>query len=179
MAFEQRPRSSTLMLLERAVPPHQVWTRKNERPLGATLAPISRSEKPQLLSRHAACFGRRRPFNPGIRGFFPFRCCVRAVTRCRTFPFEFICLLWRRKNADTIDDSDRWPGRELHTRAGATLLNFTSGLHSGFRFGLSRHKFATGVSRRRPPQWLSLMSAGDGHRLTRAATRATDRLPKR
>jgi len=38
-------------------------------------------------------------------------------------------------------------GAELHTRAGAILLNFTSGLHSMFRFGLKRHKFATGLAR--------------------------------
>jgi hypothetical protein len=35
----------------------------------------------------------------------------------------------------------------MHTRDGASLLKFTSSLHSGFRFGLIRHKFATGVTR--------------------------------
>src|SRR3954467_8422199 len=44
----------------------QVWTRKNERPLGATLAPISRSEKPQLVSRHAACLHRVLRFTGGF-----------------------------------------------------------------------------------------------------------------
>src|SRR3954454_9200478 len=44
----------------------QVWTRKNERPLGATLAPISRSEKPQLVSRHAACLHRALRFTGGF-----------------------------------------------------------------------------------------------------------------
>src|SRR3954451_24204312 len=44
----------------------QVWTRKNERPLGATLAPISRSEKPQLVSRHAACLHRVLRFTVGF-----------------------------------------------------------------------------------------------------------------
>src|SRR3954471_21127024 len=44
----------------------QVWTRKNERPLGATLAPISRSEKPQLVSRYAACLHRALRFTGGF-----------------------------------------------------------------------------------------------------------------
>jgi hypothetical protein len=43
---------------------------------------------------------------------------------------------------------------QLHTRDGAPLLNFTSRLLSGFRFGLSRHKFATGVTRKPRPQRL-------------------------
>jgi hypothetical protein len=34
----------------------------------------------------------------------------------------------------------------MHTRDGTSLLNFTSSLHSGFRFGLIRHKFATDVT---------------------------------
>src|SRR3954453_10814041 len=46
----------------------QVWTRKNERPLGATLAPISRSEKPQLVSRHAACLHRARRSPADLEG---------------------------------------------------------------------------------------------------------------
>jgi hypothetical protein len=37
---------------------------------------------------------------------------------------------------------------QMHTCDGVPLLNFTSRLHSGFRFGLSRHKFATGVTRK-------------------------------
>lgn len=32
---------------------------------------------------------------------------------------------------------------ELHTRHGAILLKVTSGLHTGFRFELNRHNFAT------------------------------------
>jgi hypothetical protein len=36
----------------------------------------------------------------------------------------------------------------MHMRDGASLLNFTPSLHGGFRFGLSRHKFATGATRR-------------------------------
>jgi hypothetical protein len=38
----------------------------------------------------------------------------------------------------------RHVGLQMHTRGGATLLNFRSSLHSRFRFGLNRHKFATG-----------------------------------
>jgi len=43
---------------------------------------------------------------------------------------------------------DRRLDRPLHTCAGAFLLSFTPSLHSGFRFRLDRHKFATGVMRR-------------------------------
>jgi hypothetical protein len=35
----------------------------------ATLAPNSRGEKPQLFSRHAACFGNARRFTTEIPGF--------------------------------------------------------------------------------------------------------------
>jgi len=63
---------------------------------------------------------------------------------CRTFPFDFFCLLYRPRIADMIAGCDRRRDFELHTRAGANLLNFTSRLHSGFRFGLNRYKFATG-----------------------------------
>jgi len=38
--------------------------------------------------------------------------------------------------------------RPLHTCAGAFLLSFTPSLHSGFRFRLDRHKFATGITPR-------------------------------
>jgi len=34
-----------------------------------------------------------------------------------------------------IDGNDHHRGTAMHTRGDATLLNFTSGLHSGFRFG--------------------------------------------
>ncbi|MGY3391494.1 hypothetical protein ACVWW6_004085 [Bradyrhizobium sp. USDA 3311] len=46
----------------------------------------------------------------------------------------------------------RHVGLQMHTRGGATLLNFTSSLHSRFRFGLNRHKFATDVTRKPRPQ---------------------------
>src|SRR3954471_19439574 len=67
----------------------QVWTRKNERPLGATLAPISRSEKPQLVSRHAACLHRGLRFTGGI-----WKANLTAKRsgesgHCRIFPFDF------------------------------------------------------------------------------------------
>ncbi|MBP1091061.1 hypothetical protein ACVIWV_001239 [Bradyrhizobium diazoefficiens] len=46
----------------------------------------------------------------------------------------------------------RHVGLQMHTRGGATLLNSTSSLHSRFRFGLNRHKFATDVTRKPRPQ---------------------------
>jgi hypothetical protein len=73
----------------------------------------------------------------------------RDVRPCRTFPFDSACLLSRPDGADTIAGDVCRLGLELHTRAGAILLNFTSSLHSGFRFGLNRHNFATGIARRK------------------------------
>src|SRR3954463_14153261 len=126
----------------------QVWTRKNERPLGATLAPISRSEKPQLVSRHAACLHRVLRFTGGFGRPSLTATGSGESGHCRIFPFDFARLFMSRGRG-------RQDGRELllrcsqmHTRDGASLLNFTPSLHSGFRFGLSRHKFATRVARK-------------------------------
>jgi len=73
---------------------------------------------------------------------------------CRIIPFDFARLFMS-------SGQGRHDGRELlsrrsqmHTRDGASLLNFASSLHSGFRFGLSRHKFATGATRKRELQRL-------------------------
>jgi len=51
-----------------------------------------------------------------------------------------------------MTDGHRRIGPQMHTRGGATLLNFRSSLHSRFRFGLNRHKFATDVTRKPRPQ---------------------------
>jgi hypothetical protein len=94
-------------------------------------------------------------------------------------PFDFVCLLCRSNGIDTIVRDDRHCGPSLHTRDGASLLNFTSGLHSGFRIGLNRHKFATGVARKARPRRLSGEQPGatDTRREGRLAMAA--RLPKR
>jgi hypothetical protein len=67
---------------------------------------------------------------------------------------------------------------QMHTRGGATLLNFRSSLHSRFRFGLNRHKFATDVTRKPRKQG---QSRGAGTIRTRPERRLADinRLPKR
>jgi hypothetical protein len=79
-------------------------------------------------------------------GVFARRRRAASATQCRTFPVEFVCVLSRTDNADADAGSGYRGDSELHTRAGAILLNFTSSLHSGFRFGLNRHKFATGLA---------------------------------
>jgi len=65
---------------------------------------------------------------------------------CRIIPFDFARLFMSsgRGRQDGPELLSRCS--QMHTRDGASLLNFTPGLHSGFRFGLSRHKFATGVT---------------------------------
>jgi hypothetical protein len=68
--------------------------------------------------------------------------------RYRIFPFEFACLLCRAGNADTMDGSHFCVDPQMHTRDGAPLLNKASRLHSWFRFGSNRYKFATGLMRK-------------------------------
>src|SRR4051812_39636190 len=85
-----------------------------------------------------------------IEVFLPpnLRAWRRKASSSRTFQFDFVYLY--------VDETSRRrrrrrpsPRLELHTRAGALLLNFTSRLHSVFRFGLERHKFATDAHARK------------------------------
>jgi hypothetical protein len=98
---------------------------------------------------------------------------------CRIFPFDFARLFM--SSGQGRHDAQKLPSRclQMHTRDGASLLNFTSSLHGGFRFGLIRHKFATGVAPERGLQRLL-----DRHLRTIAARREprladTTCLPKR
>src|SRR3954454_16906614 len=99
----------------------QVWTRKNERPLGATLAPISRSEKPQLVSRHAACLHRALRFTGGFaRPPSPPRCQARAAITGYS-PFDSACLFMSsgRGRQDERELLSRCS--QMNTRDGASL----------------------------------------------------------
>ena len=133
----------------------------------------SRSEKPQLFSMHAACFGRCAAFHCGIlRGLVP-RHRRPSTTSCRIFPFDFVWLLRRRDNPSATVEGGRRGHDGMHRGDGATLLNFKSSLHSGFRFGLNRHKFATAAARGARPQDPSKGPLETTWRLETAATRAT------
>jgi len=62
---------------------------------------------------------------------------------CRTFPFDFPSS-FIPSGACGSDGREPMQGRTaMHGRGGATLLTVTLRLHSGFRFGLDRHKSAT------------------------------------
>jgi hypothetical protein len=50
---------------------------------------------------------------------------------CRIFPFDFVCLLRRETDTDTIIPGDHHCDSSLHTRGGAHLLNFRSACIAG------------------------------------------------
>lgn len=78
-----------------------------------------------------------------------------------------------------MTDGHRRIGPQMHTRGGATLLNFRSSLHSRFRFGLNRHKFATDVTRKPRPQGQSPRRWSTIRTRPERRLADIDRLPKR
>ncbi|OAF13034.1 hypothetical protein AYJ54_45720 [Bradyrhizobium centrolobii] len=111
----------------------------------ATLAPISRSEKPHLFPWRAVCFGSTQLSILDFAGVASAACARGVRGHCQTFPFGIAGLFSASHDASIARCGDRIRVVALHTGITVLLLNFSSSLHSGFRFGLNRHKFATGA----------------------------------
>ncbi|MDH6262704.1 hypothetical protein M2427_006654 [Bradyrhizobium sp. BR13661] len=124
-------------------------------------------------------FQQHATIHRGNIGVFARRRRAVPATQCRTFPVEFVYDLSRTHNADTNAGNGGGSDPELHTRAGAVLPNFTSSLHSGFRFGLNRHKYATDLACRLRLREAPALRLETLITRRRVATRVTKPLPKR